>query len=97
MNVAAALQLIASLAAALGAYGLYKALRFIYVNRTSPLRHLPGPPKKGFIWGNLKEIMDSVRLEIILCFRLTLFRPLSVVLSNLIYRDRRTLTSMKRG
>ncbi|RXW20256.1 hypothetical protein EST38_g5603 [Candolleomyces aberdarensis] len=64
MNVAVAAQLIASLAATLGAYGLYKALKFIYVNRTSPLRHLPGPPNKGFIWGNLKEIMDSENSEL---------------------------------
>jgi heme oxygenase len=57
-----ALQLIASLGATLGAYGLYKALSFLYGNATSPLRHLPGPPSKGFIWGNLKEIIDAVRL-----------------------------------
>ena len=56
------LQLIASLAATLGAYGVYKALKFVYGNVTSPLRHLPGPPSKGFIWGNLKEIVDAVRL-----------------------------------
>ncbi|KAJ2914206.1 hypothetical protein MD484_g6197, partial [Candolleomyces efflorescens] len=53
------LQLIASLAATLGAYGVYKALKFVYGNVTSPLRHLPGPPSKGFIWGNLKEIVDA--------------------------------------
>ncbi|KAJ2927086.1 hypothetical protein H1R20_g10025, partial [Candolleomyces eurysporus] len=64
MNVAVAVQLIASLAATLGAYGLYKALKFVYINRTSPLRHLPGPPNKGFIWGNLKEIMDSENSEL---------------------------------
>ena len=57
-----AVQLIVSLAATLGTYGLYKAVKFIYVNQTSPLRHLPGPPSKGFIWGNLKEIINEVCL-----------------------------------
>ncbi|KAF9009541.1 cytochrome P450 [Cyathus striatus] len=45
---------------ALASYGLFKLLRMLY-NETfaSPIRDLPGPPSKSFIYGNLKEIWDA--------------------------------------
>lgn len=43
-------------------YGLYKLLRFVYNDRTSPLRLLPGPDSPSFIFGNMKEVMSGVCL-----------------------------------
>lgn len=50
------LQLLASLSATLGAYGVYKLVAFYYDQWTSPLQLLPGPPSRSFIYGNMKEI-----------------------------------------
>ena len=56
-------QLIASLAGILLVYAIYKLSTFIYDEVTSPLRHVPGPPSPGFIYGNFKKLADSVESE----------------------------------
>jgi len=48
-----------SIGATLGLYGLYKLFTFVYHEVTSPLRDLPGPPSKSWIYGNFKEIWDG--------------------------------------
>lgn len=53
------LQLLASLSATLGAYGVYKFVTFYYDQWTSPLQLLPGPPSPSFIYGNMKEIWTA--------------------------------------
>lgn len=53
------LQLLASLSATLGAYGVYKLVTFYYDQWTSPLQLLPGPPSPSFIYGNMKEIWTA--------------------------------------
>ncbi|KAF8061716.1 cytochrome P450 [Lyophyllum atratum] len=55
----AVLQLLGSLAATLGAYGLYRGLKLIYEEMTSPLRDLPGPKSASLIYGNFKQIWDA--------------------------------------
>lgn len=57
-----AAQLVASLLATLGAFGVYKLVAAFINNTTSPLRRLPGPPSPSFIWGNLKDIWEAVRI-----------------------------------
>ncbi|KAF8960371.1 cytochrome P450 [Flammula alnicola] len=52
-------QLLVSLLATVGVYGLYKLAKFLYDQWTSPLRVLPGPPNSSFIFGNLKEIWEA--------------------------------------
>ncbi|KAG6909595.1 hypothetical protein DXG01_016634 [Tephrocybe rancida] len=53
-------QLLKALGATLTALGLYKGLRLIYGELTSPLRDLPGPPSSGgWIYGNFKEIWNE--------------------------------------
>ena len=41
-------------------YGLYKLVTIVYDEVTSPLRDLPGPPCTSFIFGNFKEVWESV-------------------------------------
>lgn len=53
------LQLLGSLAATLVVYGLYRGLKVIYGEITSPLRDLPGPKSKSWIYGNFKEIWEA--------------------------------------
>ncbi|KAG6807386.1 hypothetical protein H0H92_007772, partial [Tricholoma furcatifolium] len=48
--------LLLNLGAAVAAFGLYKGLKFIYAELTSPLRYLPGPENPSWIYGNFKEI-----------------------------------------
>jgi hypothetical protein len=54
-------QLLGPLAATLGTYGLYRLLRLCYEEYTSPLRDLPGPKGSSIIFGNLKELWETVR------------------------------------
>jgi hypothetical protein len=53
-------RLVGSLAGILLVYGIYKISRFIYDELTSPLRHVPGPPNPSFIYGNFKQLSESV-------------------------------------
>lgn len=53
------LQLLASLSATIGAYGVYKLVAFYYDQWTSPLQLLSGPPSPSFIFGNMKEIWHA--------------------------------------
>ncbi|EMD33503.1 hypothetical protein CERSUDRAFT_118076 [Gelatoporia subvermispora B] len=41
------------------AYALYKGVRFLLRPFFSSLRYLPGPPRSGLIYGNLKEIFAA--------------------------------------
>ncbi|KDR80817.1 hypothetical protein GALMADRAFT_241271 [Galerina marginata CBS 339.88] len=52
-------QLLGSFVATLGIYVVYKFFDFIYVQWTSPLNDLPGPPSTSLFYGNLKEIMEA--------------------------------------
>lgn len=54
------MRLAGSLAGTLLAYGLYKVIRLIYGELTSPLRDLPGPKSSSWIYGNFKEIWEAV-------------------------------------
>ena len=54
------IQLLGSIGATVTLYGIYKIFKFFYRQWTSPLRDLPGPKGKGFIWGNMKEIFEAV-------------------------------------
>jgi len=54
-----------SLLCTLGLYSVYKLLRFFYNNLTSPLRVLPGPPSASIMYGNLKQIWEAVRSNLI--------------------------------
>lgn len=45
----------------LAALSLYKLFRLVYVEITSPLRHLPGPNSPSWFYGNLQEIWNEVR------------------------------------
>ena len=53
-------QLVGSLAGILLVYGFYKIFAFIYDELTSPLRHVPGPPSVSWIYGNFKQLSESV-------------------------------------
>ena len=55
--------LITSLAGIFLVYAICKISTFIYDEVTSPLRHVPGPPSPGFIYGNFKQLADSVESE----------------------------------
>ncbi|RDB19459.1 hypothetical protein Hypma_013686 [Hypsizygus marmoreus] len=57
--MAVIIQLVGSLAATLAAYGLFKAIKLIYGEFTSPLRDLPGPKSTSWIYGNFKEIWEA--------------------------------------
>ena len=54
------MRLAGSLAATILAYGLYKVIKLIYGEVTSPLRDLPGPKSTSWIYGNFKEIWEAV-------------------------------------
>ena len=56
-------QLVVSLASFLLVYGIYKIFVFVYNELTSPLRYVPGPPSPGFIYGNFKQLSESVSRE----------------------------------
>jgi hypothetical protein len=47
-------------------YGIYKTFAFIYDELTSPLRHVPGPPSPSLIYGNFKQLSESVSLNLVL-------------------------------
>jgi hypothetical protein len=49
-----------SLAATAVVYGVYRVAQFIYAELTSPLRDLPGPKSPSLLYGNFKEIFESV-------------------------------------
>ena len=49
-----------SLLGSVAAYGLYKILAFIYAEFTSPLRNFPGPPSPSFVFGNFKQMRESM-------------------------------------
>ena len=53
-------RLAGSLTATLLAYGLYKVVKLIYDEVTSPLRDLSGPKSSSWIYGNFKEIWEAV-------------------------------------
>ena len=54
------IRLVGSLASILLVYGIYKIFAFVYDELTSPLRHVPGPPNPSFIYGNFKQLSESV-------------------------------------
>ncbi|KAF6758735.1 cytochrome P450 [Ephemerocybe angulata] len=58
-NVEIATRLFTSLVATFGAYGVYRAISFLWGNYTSPVRILPGPSSPGWLWGNIKQIQDA--------------------------------------
>lgn len=45
---------------ALAVYPLYQLAKYLYQEYTSPLKHLPGPKSTSWIYGNIKEIWESV-------------------------------------
>lgn len=51
---------VASLAGILLVFGVYKISTFIYDEVTSPVRDIPGPPSPSLLYGNLKELSESV-------------------------------------
>lgn len=51
---------VTSLAGILLVFGVYKISTFIYDEVTSPVREVPGPPSPSFLYGNLKELPESV-------------------------------------
>ena len=53
-------QLLVSLASIILVYGIYKISAFVYDELTSPLRHIPGPPNASFLYGNFKQLSESV-------------------------------------
>ncbi|KAJ6549830.1 cytochrome P450, partial [Mycena capillaripes] len=50
------LKLLKALSGALLAYPLYRLLRSVYNELTSPLRHLPGPKSNHWLHGNYREL-----------------------------------------
>ncbi|KAG6902666.1 hypothetical protein C0995_013358 [Termitomyces sp. Mi166 len=48
--------LVGSLSATIAVYGVYRALKLVYQEITSPLRDLPGPKNPSLIYGNMAEI-----------------------------------------
>ena len=53
-------QLVVSSAGILMVYGIYKISTFIYDEMTSPVRYIPGPPSPSFLYGNFKQLSESV-------------------------------------
>src|SRR5882757_8867832 len=41
-------------------FGIYRIFTFIYNELTSPLRDIPGPSNPSFIYGNFKQLSESV-------------------------------------
>ena len=66
MNLAASVpyvttaQLVVSLTSFILVYGVYRISTLVYDKLTSPIRHLPGPPCPSFIYGNFKQLSESV-------------------------------------
>ncbi|KAG5642330.1 hypothetical protein DXG03_003005 [Asterophora parasitica] len=56
-------QLLGSLGGTLAAYGVYRLLKLVFMELTSPLRNLPGPKNPSIIWGNLKEMREEMTIE----------------------------------
>ncbi|KAF9236874.1 cytochrome P450 [Melanogaster broomeanus] len=52
-------KLLLSAFASVAAFGLWKLLRLVYHEVTSPIRHLPGPKSTSWIYGNLGEIYKA--------------------------------------
>ncbi|KAK2463019.1 hypothetical protein APHAL10511_004674 [Amanita phalloides] len=46
-------------AATLAFYGLYRVVRIIYAELTSPIRHLPGPANANLFFGHLKHLWSD--------------------------------------
>ena len=63
-------RIVLSLLSTLGLYSVYKLLRFFYNNLTSPLRVLPGPPSGSILYGNLKQIWEAVRSNLVISYSL---------------------------
>ena len=53
-------QLVVSLISFILVYGVYRISTFVYDKLTSPIRHIPGPPSPSFIYGNFKQLTESV-------------------------------------
>ena len=58
--VPCATSLVVPFASFLLVYGIYKISAFVYDKLTSPLRHVPGPPSDSFIYGNFKQLTETV-------------------------------------
>jgi hypothetical protein len=54
------IRLTGSLGATIVVYGLYRVVKLIYGELTSPLRDLPGPKSSSLLYGNFKEIYEAV-------------------------------------
>ncbi|KAF8195296.1 cytochrome P450 [Mycena galopus ATCC 62051] len=54
------LSLVASIAATLGVYVLYEALRVLYQEYTSPLRNVPGPQSDHWFMGNRPGLLKNI-------------------------------------
>ena len=61
--ISSTIQLVGSLAGFILVYGIYKIFAFVYDELTSPLRHAPGPPNPSLIYGNMKQLSESVSCE----------------------------------
>ena len=59
-------RIVVSLLRTLGLYSVYKLLRFFYNNLTSPLRILPGPSSASIVFGNQKQIWETVRSNLVM-------------------------------
>ncbi|KAJ7734831.1 cytochrome P450 [Mycena metata] len=54
-----------SLAGTFSAYTLFRILKFVYDELTSPLRSLPGPKSTHWFFGNLSEMADDDNLGLV--------------------------------
>lgn len=54
-------QLLSSIVVTLVLYASYLLVNIIQFRINSQIKDVPGPPSKHWFWGNMKEIMDSVR------------------------------------
>ncbi|KAJ7485931.1 cytochrome P450 [Mycena latifolia] len=57
------LRLTASIAGTFGAYVLYRIMKMLYAEFTSPLRYLPGPRSAHWFFGNAKELSETPGVE----------------------------------
>ena len=48
-------------------YGIYKISTFIYYEMTSPVRDIPGPSNPSLIYGNFKQLSESVGWKALFC------------------------------
>ena len=53
-------QVVVPFAGFLLVFGICRIFAFAYDKLTSPLRHVPGPPSPSFIYGNMKQLSESV-------------------------------------